>query len=66
MHAGYHQDDWRLLQPHEDSTVSEMAQVEFVDECGDPLPARCAKARGRLIWFVQNSTIYRADITKIR
>jgi hypothetical protein len=66
IHAGYQQNDWRLLQLHEDGTVSNVDQVEFVDEHGDPLPARCAKARGRLIWFVQNSTIYRADITKIR
>lgn len=65
MHAGYRQSDWRLLQLREDATVSDIGQVEFVDEDGDPLPAQCATARGRLLWFVQNSTIYRADISKI-
>jgi hypothetical protein len=66
MHAGYQHNDWRLLQLHEDTTVSNLGQVEFVDKDGDPLLTRCAKARGRLIWFVQNSIIYRADISKLR
>lgn len=65
IHAGYQEDDWCLLRLHRDGLVNNMGPVEFVDENGDPLPARCAKARGRMIWFVRNSTIYRADISHL-
>jgi len=65
MQSGYDREDWSLLQLGKDGDTANRGRVEFVDEAGDPLPARCATARGRMIWFIQNSKVYRADISQM-
>ena len=65
MQSGYDREDWSLLQLGKDGDTANRGRVEFVDEAGDPLPARCATARGRMIWFLQNSKVYRADISQM-
>ena len=65
IHAGYDRRDWRLLQLKDDATVENMGPVEFVKEDGARLSAYRASARGPLIWFVQDSTVYRVDINKL-
>jgi len=56
---------WMHMELDADGQVRRVQSVEFTDEDGDALPSRCATARGRLIWFSQNSKIYRADISRL-
>ena len=66
IHAGYGANDWRVLDLDVSGVVIAFESVEFLNEHKIPIPAKCAYSRGRLIWFVEGSKVYRVDTTQIR
>ncbi len=62
MHSGYGLHDWQRLRLQPDGSVASEGSLDFVDEDGDALPVQAACALGSFIWFLQNSTVYRADL----